>query len=331
LALPAAVELFVERCSAVDAEFDLTVANRVIIEAICEQLDRLPLALELSAAQIDLFSPAQLLAQLEERRFELLVDGAQDLPARQRTLHNAIAHSYDTLDEEERRLFRSFGVFAGGCDLEAIAAVSAWNPDTAGRPLLQVLHALMGKSLVHKEMEPGGAGRYMLLETIREFALEQARAEGEEELLYQRHYAAYLQLFCTWDGGLRGPEATAWLARLEPEQDNLRAALRWAFDRARYVDAAWLMLAAAWFWFHTGRWQDSVRWVEQLLLHRETLSAAQRLAILITLYRVSRASEEFESVGRYNPEIMGLLEVCPDVALHAAAWHQIAFHSTGFA
>jgi predicted ATPase/DNA-binding XRE family transcriptional regulator len=357
LALPAAVELFVERCSAVDAGFTLTDANRLTIEAICEQLDRLPLALELCAAQIDLLSPAQLLEHLppsrfaeaedasgerpahaipksgarpagpQDRRFELLVDGAQDLPLRQRTLKNAIAHSYELLDAGERRLLRSLGVFVGGCDLEGIEAVSRWSQEEAGRPLLQTLHALVGKSLVRAETTPEGARRYLLLETIREFALAQARAEREEDVQHQRHYAAYLQLFRTGDAGLRGPEATTWLARLEPEHDNLRAALQWSLDGGRYEDAAWLMLAAAWFWFHTGRWQETARWIARLLPHRDTLSAAQRLAILIDLYRVSRASEEFQPFDRYRDELMDLLEVCPDMALHAAAWHLIAAYS----
>jgi predicted ATPase len=330
LALPAAVELFVERCNDADAGFTLSAANRPTIEAICERLDRLPLALELCAAQIDLLSPAQLLAHLQDVRFELLVEGAQDLPPRQRTLHNAIAHSYNLLDEDERRLFRSLGVFAGGCDLEAIEAVSGWDPEGTGRPLLQTLHALVGKSLVRAQTTPDGAGRYLLLETIREFALEQARAEGEEDRLRQRHYAAYLQLFRTGDAHLRGPEAMAWLARLEPEQDNLRAALRWTLDGRRYVDTAWLMLAAGWFWFHTGRWQESARWAARLLPHRESLAAEQRLALLIDLSRAIYTPARLLS-DRYTEELMGLLEVCSDKALQAAAWFQIGTPPVSFA
>ncbi len=131
LALAAAVDLFVERCAAVDAEFALTAANRPTIEAICEQVDRLPLAIELCAAQIDLLSLPQLLAGLRDRRLDLLAGGAHDLPPHQRTLRTAIAHSYALLDDAERRLFRSLGVFVGGCALEEIEAVSAWDADHA--------------------------------------------------------------------------------------------------------------------------------------------------------------------------------------------------------
>jgi predicted ATPase/transcriptional regulator with XRE-family HTH domain len=390
LALSAAVELFVERCIAVDREFTLTAANRPTIEAICERLDRLPLALELCAAQIDLLPPVRLLAHLspspfaatqdtsggrpadrlrergeraaglQELRFELLVGGAQDLPPRQRSLHDAVAYSYGLLAEDERRLFRSLGIFSGGCDLEALATVSGWSQprrpsvgvedlasgappsDIIGRggrgggqqaargPLLVILHALVGKSLVRAETTPDGAERYLLLETIREFALGQARAEGEEELLRRRHYATYLQLFRTGDIPLRGSEAPAWVARLEPEQGNLRVALQWALDGGRYEDAAWLILAAAWFWFHIGRWHEAVRWIAQLLPHREVLSAEQRLALLIDLCRVSFSPEDVQLCGRYTAELVALLEVCPDKVMHAAAWNQIALNSGGF-
>ena len=331
LALAAAVDLFVERCIAVNAEFTLTAANRPTVEAICQQVDRLPLALELCAAQIDLLSLPQLLAGLQDRRLELLVDGAHDLPPRQRTLYNAIAYSYDLLNEGERRIFRSLGVFMGGCTVEAIGAVSGWDQDLAGRPLLTTLHALIGKSLVRAEATPDGTGRYLLLETIREFALWQARTAGEEELLRQRHYAAYLQLFRTADIGLRGPEVTAWIARLEPEQDNLRAALQWALDERHYADATWLLLAVAWFWFHTGRWQESAAWTAQLWPSREVLDAPLRLALLINLYRVSRASEAFQPIVRYTDELMRLLEVCSNKLMHAVAWSIVGTYAAGLA
>ncbi len=134
LALAAAVDLFVQRCAAVDAEFALTAANRPTIEAICQQVDRLPLALELCAAQMDLLSLPELLAGLQDHRLDLLVGGAQDLPPHQRTLRKAIGYSYTLLDDGERALFRSLGVFVGGCALEEIAAVSAVGREiTRGR------------------------------------------------------------------------------------------------------------------------------------------------------------------------------------------------------
>ncbi len=331
LALTDAVALFVQRSAAVDVEFALTDANRPTIEAICEQVDRLPLALELCAAQADFLSPSQLLAGLQDRRLEQLVGGAQDLPPQQRTLRKAIEYSYDLLDNEERALLRSLGVFVGGCALEELEIVDTWAPKIPGRALSSSLHALIGKSLVRVETTPGGAGRFMLLETIREYALERARAEGEEDQLRRRHYAAYLQLFRTADRHLRGLEVIAWLARLEPEQDNLRAALQWTLDERHHEDMAWLVLAVAWFCFYTGRWQESARWAAQLRPYQETLNADLRLAILINLYRVSRASEAFQPMDRYTDEMLELLEICSDKTVHALAWYHIAGNRAGLA
>ena len=135
-------------------DFSRTPHNQPTLEAICQRLDCLPLALELCAAEIDLLSPPQLLAHLQDRRLDLLVEGAHDLPPRQRTLRIAIGHSYALLNDEERLLFRSLGVFAGGFDLPAVAAVAADRTETSTRPLHSSLHALIGKSLVHVEKTP---------------------------------------------------------------------------------------------------------------------------------------------------------------------------------
>lgn len=194
LTLEAAIELFVQRAQAVDTDFRLTPQNRSSIEALCQLLDRLPLALELCAAQIDLLPPAQLLMQLQKRRLDLLVDGAHDLPPRHRTLRQAIQQSYTLLTEEEQSFFRQLGIFVGGCDWVAI--------EKRADPL-SLLHALIGKSLVYTETSSAGEQRFFLLETIREFALEQLRAHDEEATLRQRHYAAYLHLFRTAHSHLR--------------------------------------------------------------------------------------------------------------------------------
>ena len=201
LELAPAIDLFVQRAQAVNADFQLTPQNQPTLAAICQRLDRLPLALELCAAQIDLLSPAHLLAQLQHRRLDLLVEGARDLPPRQRTLRAAIQHSYRLLDDAERTLFRRLGVFVGGFDVPAVAAVVADSLAPAARPLPATLHALIGKSLVRAETTPSGEQRFVLLETIREFALEQLEASGEGATL-QRQHAAY---FLTWPKPRRQP------------------------------------------------------------------------------------------------------------------------------
>jgi len=159
-------------------------------------------------------------------------------------LRSAIQHSYRLLDEEERTLFRRLGVFAGGFALDAVEALTTDRLEPAA--VQATLHALIGKSLVRADTLPSGEQRFLLLETIREFALEQMRAHGEEGNLRQRHYAVYLHLFRTGDSHLRRSEAATWLARLQPEQDNLRAALQWACGYGMANDGRWLVLEPLW-------------------------------------------------------------------------------------
>lgn len=322
LDLASAVELFVQRAQAVAADFGHTSHNQAILEAICQRLDCLPLAIELCAAQVDLLAPAQLLARLQDHRLNLLVDGAHDLPPRQRTLRTAIGYSYALLNEAERLLLRALGVFAGGFALDAAAAVAAGRLEVA--VIQATLHALISKSLVHAETLPSGEQRFLLLETIREFALEQMQAHGEEALWRERHYTAYLQLFRTGDSHLRGREAATWFARLTPEQDNLRAALQWALDAARYPDAAWVVVAANWFWEHSGFYEDARRWFAQLLPHRQALAPNLRLAILISHNAFANRVEASQPIDRYWDELMALQKVSTVNILRAAAWFFMA-------
>ena len=331
LSLASAVELFVQRAQVVNDDFALTPHNQSTLEAICQRLDCLPLALELCAVQIDILSPTQMLAQLQDHRLDLLVEGARDLPPRQRTLRTAIQHSYRLLDEEERTLFRRLGVFVGGFDLPALAAVVADSMVTAARPLNTTLHALIGKSLVRAATLPSGEQRFLLLETIREFALEQLQAHSEKALLRQRHYAAYLQRFRTADSHLRGTEAATWVVRVEPDQDNLRAALQWTLDEARYADAAWLMVAVHYLWFLRSSRYEGAKWLAQLLPHRQMLAPDLRLATLIALYATAFALEAFPPVNRYRGEIRELLEVCSDKLLQAAACFWLGWSATDVA
>ena len=337
-----ALELFVQRAQVVAADFRLTPHNQPTLEAICRQLDYLPLALELCASQIDLLSPTQLLAHLHTRPLDLLVDGAHDLPPRQRSLRSAILHSYGLLREEDQILLRSLGIFAGGFALSEVNATMAARlaigrpaPDSIADVPLPItnhsvertqpsLHALIGANLVRNETTADGESRFFLLETIRAFVLEQLRLQGEETWLRQAHYTVYLHLFHTGDRHLRGPEATSWLTRLQPERDNLRAALQWALDGAHYTDAAWLMLAVSFFWVLSGDGYEEARWLSQLLPHRQTLAPDLRLAFLLTFFRAATTLQEFQSIDRWTGEVMELLAICEEKLLHAFAWSLIA-------
>ncbi len=194
------------------------------------------------------------MSQLQARPLDLLIDGAHDLPPQQRTLRLAIARSYELLKPDEQLLFRRLGVFAGGFDLAAVEAISTLQHSS------DLLRALIGKSLVRAETMADGEQRFFLLETIREFALEQLRAHGQEEAVRQWHYQIYLQRFRTIDSHLRGPDAPVWFTRLQPEYDHLRTAVRWTLDRARYEDAAWLLIATGFYCRLRGHWYEELSW-----------------------------------------------------------------------
>ena len=188
----AAVALFLQRAQAVMPTFQLTAANARAIAEICVHLDGLPLAIELAAARVKLLPPQALLARLG-RRLEVLTSRAQDVPARQQTLRNTIAWSYQLLDVSEQRLFRRLSVFVGGCTLEAVEAVCGERADGAGR-LLDGVASLLDKSLLQQTEQEGGEPRLVLLETIREYGLECLASTGELESIRTAHAEYYLAL-----------------------------------------------------------------------------------------------------------------------------------------
>jgi predicted ATPase/DNA-binding XRE family transcriptional regulator len=231
----AAVALFVERATRVRPAFALTGENAATVAAICAQLEGLPLALELAAARIKLLTPAALLARLDDgsarSRLELLIDGARDWPERHRTLRDTVAWSYNLLDPDEQRLLRHLSIFAGGCTLAAAAAVCQPEPGTDDRgmrpdgDILSGLASLVDKSLIYQTDAPVGEPRFAMLETIREFALEQLVASGEEEAARRRHAWHYLALVETTGALLFATAPTR--NRTAAEQDNIQAALSW--------------------------------------------------------------------------------------------------------
>jgi non-specific serine/threonine protein kinase len=220
LAQVPAVHLFVERAQSVDPTFALTTANAAPIAAICHRLDGLPLAIELAATRTRLFAPPALLARLG-RRLPLLTGGQRDLPARHRTLRDAIAWSYDLLTPEEQTLFRRLAVFTGGCTIEGAEAVG-------GAPsVLDLIDSLVAKSLLRREDGPDDEPRFTMLETIREFAAEQLAARGEEDGTRAAHASFVLELV-ERTASYFGPNEDVWLDCLAADHDNVRAALTWA-------------------------------------------------------------------------------------------------------
>jgi len=218
------VNLFTERAKAVSTHFALTDENAKTIATICSRLDGLPLAIELAAARVKLFTPQQLLERLESR-LGMLTGGPRDLPARQRTLRNTIDWSYELLDENEETLFARLGVFSGGGSLEAIEAISSPGLSI---DLLDGLESLLNKSLIYQQEDPSGEPRFDMLETLHEYAQERLALSGEMDSTHHRHLAFFLDLMEEVEAKLLGEEQVTWLKRLDFEYDNLLAAWEWS-------------------------------------------------------------------------------------------------------
>jgi predicted ATPase/DNA-binding CsgD family transcriptional regulator len=244
----AAVQLFVRRARAAQPDFVLTAENGAAVAAICRRLDGLPLAIELAARGVRLFTPAALLRRLD-RRLTFLVGGPRDLPARQQTLRATLDWSYHLLGARVRRVFARLGVFVSGTTLDAIEAVG--GPFERG-PMLADVMALVEQSLIRPVADAAGEPRFTMLETIREYALEQLTASGEEQTTRARHAAYYLALAEAAVPHLRGPEQVRWLDSLEADHDNLRAACEWYLESGGIEEGLRLVGALHWFWDRRG-------------------------------------------------------------------------------
>ena len=220
-----AIALFVQRAQAIKPDFQMAEENIPVIAEICDRLDGLPLAIELAAARIKLLSPQAMLARLEHR-LDFLTSGPRDLPARQQTLRNAFNWSYALLSENEQALFRRLSVFVGGGSVDAVKAVTDEHPDHPS--VSDRLESLVDKSLLQEVGDTGQESRFAMLDTLREFGLEQLAATGEEDIVRRRHAEYYLSLAEQAGGELESIGQVQWLTRMEQEHDNLRAALEWS-------------------------------------------------------------------------------------------------------
>jgi predicted ATPase/class 3 adenylate cyclase len=240
-----ALRLFADRAHAVRHGFAVDDTNRETVAAICRRVDCLPLAIELAAARLRIFTPEALLARLD-RALPLLSAGMRDLPGRQQTLRSAIDWSYELLDEADRRLFRQLAVFAGGFTVEAAETVCALDAVA----LFDGIDSLVGKSLlVSDEDEPD---RFGMLQVIHEYAAERLAADGEEPVLRERHAGYYLALAEQGEPEFRGAGQQAWGERFEREQPNFRAALDLLAAGARWEEA-WRLAGALYpFWYQRG-------------------------------------------------------------------------------
>lgn len=273
-----AVALFVSRAQAVKVDFRLTSENARVVAEICVRLEGIPLALELAAARVKLFAPQALLNELSHR-LRLSVQQSTDLLPRHQTLRDAVAWSYQLLDGDEQRLFSQLGVFVGGCTLQAAEAVCA-DKNRAEIPMLEQLASLVDKSMLQHERRENGEPRFIMLETLREYALEQLEAGGNTQSTRRRHWTYYSQLVEAIEPGPKEPDLPSWMKLLEEEHDNLRAALKWALEQDE-VDVALGMAGAVWkLWQIHGHVEEGVEWMKTILGRSQGRISVSRAKVL---------------------------------------------------
>lgn len=261
-----AVALFLQRAQAINPDFRLMAQNARTVAGICLRLDGLPLAIELAAARILVLPPEELLARLTNR-LRLLTGGARNLPARQRTLRATIDWSFNLLDSDEQTLFRRLSVFVGGGTLQAIEQVCSLGLEL---DTLDGVTSLLGKSLLQRQEGVDGEPRFMMMETIREYAGEKLEESGELDSTCARHCDFFLRFAENAEQKTPGNERALWMRRLDIEQNNLRAALEWSLSSHGHADNG-LRLAGAlmYYWNQRGYFSEGRHWCSQLLSKAE--------------------------------------------------------------
>ncbi len=356
------VRLFVERARAARSDFRLEGPTAGAVAQICRRLDGIPLALELAAGRLRGLTAPQISERLDDR-FRLLTEGSRTALPRQKTLSALIDWSYDLLAEPSQRLLRLLAVFAGGCTVEAVAAVCCektedgrQGTDEDGRsktedggrgteaamrtdaPRLEsgdfsttheLLAALVDRSLVQMEVLPDGSLRYSLLDTIRQYGRERMNEQGELEELHRRHAEYFAEFAQAAQEGLNGPDQLQWVWRIEREHENIRTALGAAVDGMVSHVTAWrIVWAMARFWGVRGYLSEARRWLEQVLaLSEEEEPAEVRAGVLNAAGIIANNQGDYQAARTFHEEALALRRRSGDERGMAGSFHNLGLHA----
>jgi non-specific serine/threonine protein kinase len=293
-----AVALFVQRARAVNPGFRLTDQSVAAVAEICRRVEGLPLALELAAARSRVLTPDALLEHLTNR-LAVLTDGTRDAPSRQRTMRDTIAWSYALLTPGEQAVFRRLAVFVGGFTLDAAATVLGASADR-GRDVLAGISALVNHSLVLRQDGPDDRPRFTMLETVREFALEQLVASGGEEAVRHRH----AEHFATFAEVVAAPlyaDPVLTLARVNADQDNLRAAQVWANGHGATTTLIRIAAALVPYWHTSGQFREGRLWLDRAIAVAADDAGVLRATLLReagSLIRLQGDHQRAEALGQ---------------------------------
>jgi predicted ATPase/DNA-binding CsgD family transcriptional regulator len=331
-----AARLFVERARAARPDFVLTDANAPLVAALCRRLDGLPLALELAAARLRALSLPALVERLENC-LPLLTGGARDMPARQQTLRNTIAWSYELLSPDEQALFRWLSVFRGFTlgAAEALCAPSAAQPRSTsvalpplGIDVLDGLTQLVEQSLLRRREAKDGQPWYVMAETIRDYAAERLAESSDQAATQRRHILYYLRLLESADPELHGPQQKQWLEHLEREHNNLRVAFDTCCASGYAEPAHRIALAAWWFWLVHGHLGEARERLTRLLARfpvpagsdeRVTQRADLRARVLYAAAHLSNAQGDYTAARRFQEEALAIRRALGDPVQVAGA------------
>lgn len=321
-----AVRLFIERARAAKPGFSVNNRNAPAVAELCHRLDGLPLAIELAAARTRLLSPQALLQRID-RRLPLLTGGGDNLPRRHQTLRNAIAWSYDLLTESEKAQFRCLSVFVGGCTLEAATAVCGSILDSnedepvaeRERAVLDALAALADRSLLRQDEQEDGEPRFSMLETIREFALDELLASGNEHTIRERHARFIMKFAERSEQELVSANQAMWLGKLELEHNNVRAALLYAQQTGDAEMGLRISTALYRFWHIRGHVNEGRKWTSEALERGAEVTQILRVNALSALGNYAGAQSDYEGARYYHTLAMELAQSIDDKAKVARA------------
>jgi predicted ATPase/Tfp pilus assembly protein PilF len=301
-----AVRLFVERAQAANTCFTLTAANASAVAEICHRLDGIPLAIELAASRVRVLTAQEIAARLDDR-FRLLVNGSRSALPRQQTLRALIDWSYDLLSERERILLRRLSVFSGGWTLQAAEQVCS-GESIEPWEVLDLLAHLIDKSLVLAEPWDGGQ-RYRFLETLRQYAQECLVESQETNAFAGRHAAHFMQIAGESYAELWGPQQGLWLARLETEHDNLRAALEWLTRAPGHEEMLLQLAGTLWrFWEIRGYISEGRDWLERALALNPDASAYLRANGLRGAGMLARRQGDYAQAKAMHAQSLALFQ-----------------------
>lgn len=283
-----AVAFYVDRAQAADPLFTLTELNRAPVGRLVEHLEGLPLAIELAAARVTTIPPEALLSRMDHP-LAFLTGGHRDAPSRQQTMRNTIAWSYDLLSGQEQMLLRRLAIFVGGFTAEAAEQVSATGADT-----LEGIASLVDNSLLRHVAGPSGQSRFVMLETVREFGIEQLAGTSEDALVRRNHAAYFLDFAARIRPGIETADGLVTLRTFDTEHDNLRAALTWSIANSE-AEIALGLAGTLWkFWLVRGYFREARRWMERALQLPGQVSNATYIEVLYGLSAVVRILGEPE-------------------------------------